>query len=189
MLKDFNAVSFPLQKVWQLAGPVLVAQSSIEKELSDKTTEEKLAIVSKTWWQVLETTRHMLAHPSIADKDDLLEIVLKNLRALLLVARVDITTQQKWKWLGDEMLVSLKKPDIEGKNKGKIWVDKIPSVLLASLEHPSYHDLLSDFDAMESGEHASILKMCRQIFGHVTYRLKARDEDNWRASAIEFKFL
>jgi hypothetical protein len=60
-----DAVDFLLQKVWQLAGPVLVAQSSIDNELRGKSTNQKQAIWSKTWWRVLETTRHMLAHRSL----------------------------------------------------------------------------------------------------------------------------
>jgi hypothetical protein len=43
----------------------------------------------------------------------------------------------------------------------KIWVDRIPAVLLASPDQ-----LLDDFDSTEAGEHT--VKVCRQIFGHVT---------------------
>jgi hypothetical protein len=164
---------------------VLIAQSSIESKLSDRPREEKDVVRSKVWWQVLETTRHMLAHPSITDGPDLLKVILNNLRALLLIARVDITTHMKWKFLGDEMLVSLKRPDVNG----KIWVDRIPTVLLASLHHPSYQELLDDFDSTEAGEHTTLLKACRQIFGHVAYRLKGCDDDAWKSAAVQFKYL
>jgi hypothetical protein len=53
--------------------------------------------------------------------------------------------------------VSLKRLDVNA----KIWVDRIPAVLLASPDQ-----LLDDFDSTEAGEHT--VKVCRQIFGHVT---------------------
>jgi hypothetical protein len=78
------------------------------------------------------------------------------------------------------MLVSLKRLDVNG----KIWVDRIPAVLLASLDQ-----LLDDFDSTEAGEHTVLLKVCRQIFGHVAYRLKGCDDDAWKRAAVEFEYL
>eukprot|EP00798_Chlamydomonas_sp_ICE-L_P021714 gene21714-biopygen30406 len=178
---------FPLQKVWQLAGPVLVAHASIEEELVGKSPEAKDAVRSRTWWKVLETTRHLLAHPSITDTDDLLKIVLVNLRALLYAARVDITTHRKWKFLDYETTVSFKEPGGTGEKK-KIWVDKIITVLLSSLNNCTVSELRNDFDNT-TGEHEALLKRCRLIFGHVAFRLKARDDDAWKVAASEFKVL
>jgi hypothetical protein len=175
---------FPLQKVWQLAGPVLVAHASIEEELEGKSPEAKDAVRSRTWWKVLETTRHLLAHPSITDTDDLFKIVLVNLRALLYAARVDITTHRKWKFLDSETTVSFKEPG----GAGKIWVDKIIAVLLARLKNCTVSELRDDFDNTTS-THEALLKKCRLIFGHVAFRLKARDDDAWKVAASEFKVL
>eukprot|EP00798_Chlamydomonas_sp_ICE-L_P024379 gene24379-biopygen18847 len=132
-------------KVWQLAGPVLVAHASIEEELVGKSPEAKDAVRSRTWWKVLETTRHLLAHPSITDTDDILKIVLVNLRALLYAARVDITTHRKWKFLDYETTVSFKEPGGTGEKK-TIWVDKIITVLLSSLNNCTVSELRNDFD-------------------------------------------
>ena len=178
---------FPLQKVWQLAGPVLVAHASIEEELVGKSPEAKDAVRSRTWWKVMETTRHLLAHPSITDTDDILKIVLVNLRALLYAARVDITTHRKWKFLDYETTVSFKEPGGTGEKK-KIWVDKIITVLLSSLNNCTVSELRNDFDNT-TGEHQALLKRCRLIFGHVAFRLKARDDDAWKVAASEFKVL
>jgi hypothetical protein len=179
---------FPLQKVWQLAGPVLVAHASIEEELVGKSPEAKDAVRSRTWWKVMETTRHLLAHPSITDTDDILKIVLVNLRALLYAARVDITTHRKWKFLDYETTVSFKEPGGTGEKKKKIWVDKIITVLLSSLNNCTVSELRNDFDNT-TGEHQALLKRCRLIFGHVAFRLKARDDDAWKVAASEFKVL
>jgi hypothetical protein len=163
---------FPLQKVWQLAGPVLVAHASIEEELVGESPEAKEAVRSRTWWKVLETTRHLLAHPSITDTGDLLKIVLVNLRALLYAARVDITTHRKWKFLDLETIVSFKEP----------------GGLLSSLNTCTVSELRNDFDNTTSA-HEALLKKCRLIFGHVAFRLKARDDDAWKVAASEFKVL
>ena len=179
-----DIIDFPLQKVWQLAGPVLVAHASIEDELVGKSQDEKQAVRSKTWYKVLETSRHLLAHPSITDKNDLLMIVLVNLRALLYAARVDITSHRKWEFLEVETTVSFKEPE----SNGKIWVNKLIAVLLPALKNLTVTELREDFDDT-NGAHEALLKRCRLIFGHVAYRLKARDDAAWRAAASEFKVL
>ena len=71
--------SFPLQRVWQPVGPILVAWSTIETEFSGD--QRRVLLKTKVWYQVLETTRHMRAHPNLVDGDDLVEVILGNLRA------------------------------------------------------------------------------------------------------------
>ena len=179
----------PLQKVFQLAAPVLIAWSVIvESELTSE--DARRVLYGKLWWQVLETTRHMLAHPHLTEEhalqDAILETIMGNLRALMLVARIDLTSQHKWKWLGDDVLVSMKPPTVDH----RIWVDRLPTVLLSSLQHPSYQELLTDFDTVcGSAEEASLLKRCRHLFGHFAYTLKARDDDNWKLAAAEFRLM
>ncbi|PNH02999.1 Formate acetyltransferase [Tetrabaena socialis] len=51
---------------------------------------------------------------------------------------------------------------------------------------PCVGDLRNDFDDLAC-THKELLKKCRMIFGHVVFRLKARDDDAWMVAASEFK--
>ena len=86
---------------------------------------------------------------------------------------MDVTTHHKWKFLGDEVLVSFKAPD----ERGVLWVDRIPSALLRNLQHASYQQLLDDFDDVggdASDEQLTLFRRCRHMFGHVAYRLNLK---------------
>lgn len=168
-----NMISFPLHKVWQLAGPVLVAHASIEAELVERLPEENIAVRSKTWWKVMDTTRHLLVNPSITITDEVAKIAFVNLRALLHAARVDITSHQKWKFLEKETLASFKEP-------GSILQEK------PFLNTCTINQLHIDFDNI-TGPHEALLARCRLLFGHTIFRLKATEDDAWMVTAKEFE--
>jgi hypothetical protein len=88
----------------------------------------------------------------------------------------------KWKFLGDEMLVSRRRSLMCGKVGSTI-----PTVLLASLHHPSYQELLDDFDSTEAGEDTTLQSMSADLWA-VTHRLKGCD-DAWKSAAVQFKYL
>ena len=186
---DADSQELCVQKVDKLAFAIFVAQSSIENEVKANhwPSEQAAELRASLWWQVMETTRHLLGHPSLGDSKLLLETILGNLGALLKMARVDLSTQKtQWEFL-NELSIYYKPPD----DRGVVWLSqKEPAKLMAELIPCSYDALFASFEApiSNTGPHKHALMRCRSMFGHAVYRLRATSKA-FQEAAHEFKVL
>ena len=176
-----------LQKIFRYADPLMVAVETIEQlDVPDNVRD---LLRSMVWWNVLLTTRILVAHATmlVDAHEQMCSTVATNLRALLRLVNVDISTKESFASTKASNTVWYKAK--EGK---KLWLPlkKGSSAILEQLSSSTYQDIQSEFDDMVNqadDEDAQFnLRRVQQVFGHAVYQLVATRDNDWQRLAAKY---
>ena len=150
-----------LQNIFKYAPPIFVGIETIQICRAE---------CSRKWYDVLLTTRILIAHCSIADKnrEHYLSIVANNIRNLYRLFDIDLATKDGWTDVNDDTCYYAIPSDVDKK-----WVSlKDNTPLVTNLESISFEYMKVEFD--------TDINSAQNAFGCCVYNLVATRDNMWK---------
>lgn len=179
--------SDPVQAMFRYADPIFVAAESIQRYVEDGRCGEQVVqrLQTAAWWDLLLTTRVLLAHIGLHDVGELVgRTVIANIRILLLLAGIEIGVKKAFAaFAGGNVTWIREGISYGGSRRLHVRSACTDAELLAELSPVSLATVQRSFELDISDPQMSPL--C-EMFGKAAFRLVATRDSGWESAAHRF---
>jgi hypothetical protein len=173
------------QKIYRYADPVFVASESIQRYVEEGRLSTRAVERLKTmlWWNLLLTTKILLAHTGLQDIGELLlTTVICNVRGTLFLVGVDISTKSAYSGYAENDVVWIR--IAFGGDRRLSMRGSSDSDIIVSLSSVSLTEVKEDFEMTLRDDELGVLG---KMLGCAVYRLVATRDSGWKSSARRFE--
>lgn len=175
---DFGYAT-PYQLLYRYADPLFVAAESIQRHIEDcrLSPTALLSLQRSQWFNLLLTTRALLAHTGINDTGEVLfNTVLCNIRGLILLCGIDISTKHTYRRLqGGQTVWFRTELAFGGSRRLQLRSGADDSSILSALTPAAWSTVHNEFIEQESE--------MAQLFKTAVFRLVATRDSAWEQIA------
>lgn len=146
--------------------------------------EAKGRLKGGLWWDLLLTTRVLLAHTGLHDVGDiLLTTVIRNVHGILLLANVDISLKSAYSSVAGGNTTWIRKGIAFGGNRRLSLRSSSDADVLTALTCVDLSEVKAEFDSDLASD--ALGEVC-MLLGRAIYRLVATRDSGWQVTARQF---